>query len=223
MIAILLLAAAAFLLYRLLGGAPVLRLSRQARDQHAEAKVAELTEYADRLRSANKFVSAEKVFLKILKIDHKHAPTYSRLGTIYAALKNYDDAIECFRIASQLTPAASNYYNLGLAYFENQNFMKAVAALEKSIMFEPSSQRCIALAKTFQKIGDSGRMIATLEQAVELDPQPRILWLLADAYGEAGREEDEAGIHTRIKKADPKDLRLRQLRTQQSAPTARLG
>lgn len=210
MTALLVVAAAGFFLFRLLGGAPALRVARKNVNQQNEAKIAELSDYALKLRAGNKYVGAEKVYLQILKIDHKHAPTYSRLGTLYVAMKNYDDAIECFQIAAQLSPSGATYYNLGLGYYENRNYLKAVAAFEKSIMFEPSVQRHVGLAKTFQRIGDHGRVVGALEQALLLDQNPKVMWMLAEAYQAAGMINRAAEVYKRISELNKNDDRARQ-------------
>ena len=208
MLAFIFLAVIAFILYRLLGGAPVLRLRAQPQQNSAD-KITELTEYASKLRAGNKYTGAEKVYLQILKIDHRHTQTYSRLGTLYSAMNNQSDAIECFQIATQLSPSGHTFYNLGLAYYENRNYMKAIAAFEKAVMFEPSIQRYVGLAKSFNKIGDGERMIETLEQAAELEASPKVLWLLADAYEAAGRQEELPALYLKVKAIDPKDVRLK--------------
>ena len=131
MITILFLAAVCFLLYRLLGGAPQLRMHRRRPAQPAaSAKIEELTDYAARLRAGNNYTGAEKTYLQILKIDHRHTATYTRLGTLYQAMNNSADAIECFEIASQLSPDGTTFYNLGSAFYDNRNPMKAIAAFE---------------------------------------------------------------------------------------------
>lgn len=226
MIALLVVILAGFFLFRLLGGAPTLRINRKNAAQHNESKIAELTEYASKLRNGNKFTGAEKVYLQILKIDHKHAPTYNRLGTLYVAMKNLDDALECFQIAAQLSPSAGTYYNLGLGYYENRNYLKAVAAFEKSIMFEPSVQRHVGLAKTFQKIGDSAKMVSALEQAIAIDENTKVLWMLGEAYQSAGRPQDAERVFDRLVTLDSKDAKAKQalaaVKTQLSAATADL-
>ena len=88
MIALFVVALASFYLFRLLGGAPALRIARKNTGQQSSTKIAELTEYASKLRAGNKHTGAEKVYLSILKIDHKNAATYSRLGTLYVGMKN---------------------------------------------------------------------------------------------------------------------------------------
>jgi tetratricopeptide (TPR) repeat protein len=202
---------AAYVLYRGLGGTAVLRMDRRHPAAAAQNKITELTEYASRLRAQNKYLSTEKVYLQILKIDHKHAPTYNRLGTLYVTMKNLDDALECFQIATQLSPSGATYYNLGLGYYENQNYIKAIAAFEKAIMFEPTAQRYIGLAKAFQKASNLPKTVYALEQAVEIEAKPRTLWLLADAYRENGQEDKIPDIQDQIRNLDPKDARIRSI------------
>ncbi len=216
------LAGASFYLYRLLGGAPQLRLRRVEQGQATSAKIDELTEYASRMRATKKYSTTEKVYLQILKLDHRHAATYSRLGTLYSLQKNYGDAIECFQLATQLAPAGPTYYNLGLGFFENGNFIKSIAAFEKSIMFEPTVQRYIGLAKTYQKTGDNPKMISALEQANQIEITPRVLWLLADAYHSDGRDDEAESCIKQISKIDPTNERLRLLK-QRAKNGARTG
>ncbi|HSX41533.1 MAG TPA: tetratricopeptide repeat protein [Candidatus Saccharimonadales bacterium] len=227
MIALLVVALASFFLYRLLGGAPTLRINRKNAAQQNITKIKELSDYAHRLRVSNKFTGAEKVYLQILKIDHKHAATYSRLGTLYVAMKNLGDAVECFQIAAQLSPSGSTYYNLGLGYYENRNYLKAVAAFEKAIMFEPSVQRHVGLAKTFEKIGDPAKMLSALEQAVQLEDNTKVLWMLGEAYASAGRPEDAMKAFERLIALDAKDTRakkaLAEVKVQLSKPSSDLG
>ncbi len=220
MIAILFLAGVSFFLYRLLGGAPQLRRRRRQAVPGAPSKIEELLQHAARLRAVNRYTAAEKVYLQILKVDHRHASTYSRLGTLYIAMKNTADAIECFQIASQLSPNGGTFYNLGLAYLENRDPAKSVASFEKSIMFEPSAKAYVGLAKTFNKQGEGEKMLDALEHAAELDPSPKVLWLLADAYEAAGRTDELSALHERIRVTDPKDARIRTLKRPRKAASA---
>jgi tetratricopeptide (TPR) repeat protein len=212
MIAILFLAGVSFLLYRLLGGAPQLRRRRHRPEQAISTKIDELLRHAARLRAVNRYTAAEKVYLQILKVDHRHSSTYSRLGTLYIAMKNHADAIECFQLASQLSPDGGTFYNLGLAYYESNNPTKAITAFEKSIMFDPSAKAYVGLAKSFNRAGEGDKLLGALERAVELDPKPKVLWLLADAYEAAGRSDELAALHERIRALDPKDQRIRSLK-----------
>ena len=213
-------AGAALLVLRLLGGVPQLKVKRESYGA-TQTRISELTEYASKLRGGNKFTGAEKVYLEILNLDHKHVPTYNRLGTLYSAMRNGTEAVECFRMATQLQPSGSTFYNLGLSYFENKNYIKAIAAFEKSVMFEPTVQRYVGLAKTFKKIGKDSQMVGALEQALALEESPRILWLLADGYDAVKQPADAERMRERIRAVDPDDERLTDKKVKKSAKPAK--
>lgn len=161
------------LLYRALDSTRVVGGRRAAAPNAGQ--ITQLAERAAQLVRQQRHSSAEKAYLQILKLDHKHAPTYQRLGALYIRMKNYDDAIECSQIAAQLSPSAATQYNLGLAYYENGNYIKAVAGFEKALLQEPSVQRYVALAKAFEKLHNHAKSAATLEQAVALMPDDKRL------------------------------------------------
>lgn len=149
---------------------------------------------------SRKFIPAEKALLTILKIDHKNAPAYNRLGILYAKQKNYEDAIECFEIASSIDRKPSSLHNLGLIYLEMDQFEKAVAAFEKAIEAEPMAVRYIALAKAERKLEHWSEMVEALEKTVELEPNPQNYKLLAEGYRLADRPNDARKIVRQIKR-----------------------
>ena len=64
-------------------------------------------------------------------------------------------------------------------------------------------------------------MISALEQARQLEETSRVLWLLADAYHAAGRDEEAQQAIKQVGKIDPRNERLRALkkRAKMSAST----
>ena len=161
-------------------------------------QLTQLTEYANRLYTEKKWLSAEKAFLNVLKLDHKNVGAYSHLGIIYSTQKNTLDAIECFQIAARLRPSASTYQNLAMAYYENKNYVKAAAAFDKSIIFEPSVSRYIGLSKAKKQLADPNGTIRALEHASHLEPTERILLLLEQAYNEGKRRDEARAVKDRI-------------------------
>lgn len=161
-------------------------------------QLAQLTEYANRLYSEKKWLSAEKAFLNILKLDHKNIGAYSHLGIIYSMQKNTLDAIECFEIAARFRPSASTYQNLGMAYYENKNYIKSAAAFDKSIVFEPTVSRYMGLSKAKKQLADPNGTIRALEHAAQLEPSKRILLLLEVAYTDAKRRDEARAVKDRI-------------------------
>jgi tetratricopeptide (TPR) repeat protein len=162
-------------------------------------QLAGMLDYAARLAAERKYVAAEKAYLGVLKLDHKHTAAYIALGGIYIAGRNYPDAIECYLIATQLAPTAGHYQLLGQAYYDNGNYIKSIAQLEKAIMFEPSAVRYFVLARAYSKIANYYKAVGALEHASELDPNARVLSALADAY-EATKDRDRAAaLRSRVK------------------------
>jgi len=171
----------------------------------------DLEEYASRLYTQRQYLAAEKAYLKVLKLSHKDPLAYNRLGLIYVALKNYDDAIECFQISAQLAPTAAAWYNLGLAYNENNNSIKAIAAIEKSIMFEPSASRYLGLAKAYAKTSNSAKYIWALEQAIAQEKTKKSLLLLADAYAKGHERQKMIEVYQQVLEIDPADIKAKRI------------
>ncbi|HVE80596.1 MAG TPA: hypothetical protein VNA68_00420 [Candidatus Dormibacteraeota bacterium] len=211
MLTYLFLALAAYIVYTALGGAPMLRMDRRNPAVATKNKIEELSQYAQRLKQDKKFFVAEKIFLQILKLDHKHVPTYTHLGLLYSAVKNYADAIECFQIAARLQPSGATYYNLGLGYYENRNFVKAIAAFEKANMFEPALQRYLALAKAHEKMGNTEKTLDALRQASELDDTGRVLKALAAALRNHGRLDELREVQEKLHTLSAKHPRAKVL------------
>jgi len=175
----------------------------------APTQVARMLEFADRLYAERKWLAAEKAYLEVLKRDHKNLVSYSHLGVIYSAQKNFADAIECFKIAASLGPSATTWQNLGLAYYEHRDFAQAAAAFERAIIAEPSAQRYLAVGRAYKQLGDIPHMIPALERAAELDPSVRVLQVLFEGYKAAGDKQKAAEVYYRLRDmapAEPKDL-----------------
>lgn len=169
-------------------------------------KLEKLWQLAQKSMKDKKYIPAEKALLTILKLDHKNAPAYNRLGILYAKQKNFEDAVECFEIASSINKKPSSLHNLGLIYYETGQFEKATTSFEKAIEIEPMAVRYIALAKAYHKLEDYDQMIMALEKTVELEKNPQTLSLLHEGYKQAGREADAARVKaalSRSQKSNP--------------------
>jgi superkiller protein 3 len=149
----------------------------------------------------NKLLRAEKALLTILKIDEKNAAAYNRLGILYAKQKEFEDAIDCFEIASSIEKSASSLHNLGLIYYETEDYSKAATAFEEALEMEDQlAARHIAYAKVQEKLGNDKIMIAELEKAVELEPNRETRLLLHKAYVIHGHHEKADTIKKHLEK-----------------------
>lgn len=162
-------------------------------------RLTRLWEIAHQGMRENRFLRAEKALLTILKIDHKNAAAYNRLGILYAKQKEFKDAIDCFEIASSIEPTASSLHNLGLIYYETENYAKAATAFEQALKLEDTlAARHIAYAKVQEKIGNVKLMIRELEIASDLETNPETLTLLQKAYESHDMVDEAKSIERRL-------------------------
>lgn len=138
--------------------------------------------YVDKAAKAGRKRAVERALLAILRIDHKNTAAYNRLGMLYAKEGNFDDAIDCFAIASSLTPTVATLYNLGLVYYEKGSYKEAATAFERVVDLEPDPKRFIAFAKALYKLGNFKKVADALEKVVQLDPSAAHYDMLAQAY-----------------------------------------
>jgi tetratricopeptide (TPR) repeat protein len=167
--------------------------------KHESPQLRQALSYAERLYTEKHYVTAEKAYVAVLKLDHRNLQAYNRLGIIYSAQKNYKEAIQCFEVAARFVPSATTLFNLGLAFYENHNYVKAIATIKKSIMFEPSVARFVALAKAYDKIADVKGKLDALESAVAIEPHRQLLIMLRDGYRQAGRKDQLLEVTERLK------------------------
>ncbi len=169
------------------------------------AEMNQLVEYAERSYLERKYLSAEKLYLRLLKLDHKNTVAYRRLGLIYSAQKNYDEAIESFQIAAHLDPSAVNYYNLGIAMFENSNYIKALAAFEKGLIFEASADLYDAVGRAHLKMSHLAEAIESFKKSTEKSKNKKHFLHLAEAYELAHKKDEAKQTYEKVLKLDPKD------------------
>ncbi|MEM6997473.1 MAG: tetratricopeptide repeat protein [Patescibacteria group bacterium] len=163
-------------------------------------RMARLWDVAQVSMREGKLMRSEKALLTILKIDEKNAAAYNRLGILYAKQKEYDDAIDCFEIASTLDRTASSLHNLGLIYFETDSYEKAGIAFKQALELEDTlAARHIAYAKVLERQGKTEEMVERLEMAVSIEENQETLGLLKKAYKSAGDETKEKAIDKKLR------------------------
>ncbi|MBW3538480.1 tetratricopeptide repeat protein [Candidatus Parcubacteria bacterium] len=169
-----------------------------------------LDEYARRLYADKKYLAAEKALLELIKLDPKNADAYTRLGMVYAALQNYSDSIECFRMVTRLQPTPAGFSSLGSVYYQVKNYPKAAAAYERALALEPAAIRYLTLARTYQKMNNNPKFIAALEQATAMEPNERALLLLAKTYLTSRNKPKALEAYERVLELNPRQQTARQ-------------
>ena len=99
-------------------------------------------EEGDELFRQGDYAAAEEFFLKAATRHPSNAQIYARLGVIYLKGKNYNDAIEAFKVAvkrDKYNP--SRHYNLALSYLGNGDRQKAIACAREAITLDPVTKK----------------------------------------------------------------------------------
>jgi len=169
-----------------------------------------LLDIAGRYYAEKNYLSAEKAYLKVLRVDHKNSLAYSRLGFIYSHLGNNEDAIECFKIVADTYPNAASFHNLSMMYFKTRDYQKSADALEKSLSMEMHINRLVNLARIYRILNKFDKQLSTLKKAKDLDPQNvEIMQLLAEAYLHEKDHKSANDIFREILKVEPHNQRAR--------------
>jgi hypothetical protein len=130
-------------------------------------------------------LTAEQMYLSIIKREPNNKEAYEGLGRFYLQEKNYREAAETFKFLTRLNPRKDTYWsNLGLSLYSTQNYKDAVWAYEKAIQINSKvPARWVNLSLCYEAVQDMPRSIKSLKQAVQLDRRNlNYMLLLSDAY-----------------------------------------
>lgn len=86
--------------------------------------------------SQKNYQEAIKAFKKAIKFNENFVVAYSNLGYTYMALKEWDKAIENFRVIFNYPGITAPHYvhnAIGWAYYEKNEFRKSIEELKKAI------------------------------------------------------------------------------------------
>ena len=143
---------------------------------------------------------AERALLTILKLDRTNAAAYNRIGLVYAAQKEYNDAVDCFEIASTIDRSPSSLNNLGHIYFETEQYEKAAIAFKKAIDLDDKlAARYLSYAKALQRLGRETEVLTAIEQAAQLEPTQETLQALFEAYLKLDMPDKALEVQAQIK------------------------
>lgn len=126
-------------------------------------------------------------FMKALEIKDDYNPARNNLGNAYAEKKEWDKAIEQYKIvtADLLYGTPQNpLSNLGFVYYELQEYGLSAQYFLKALDVKPDFVKALyGLAKTYMAMDRVPDAIAKLEKAVGISPDSAVLYFeLAKAY-----------------------------------------
>lgn len=147
------------------------------------------------------------------KNQHKEALTYfmdapkdayysASLGYMYLELKQYEDAIQCFKDSVNASPKARRFYTLGKAYLEAQQYENALNSLEKAITLDPTDGLYFdMMGDVYSKTQNYPEAINQYNQSLILDPKNFEAYRkISEAYTQLNDHEKAKEFETKYSK-----------------------
>ena len=133
--------------------------------------------------------------LKALDLSPTFVRTYYEVAQAYLNKKDYEKAIEYFKIAAELNPEAEiSYWYWGITEIERGNVNQGLAIIEsilKSRKYIPSENDLRRLVNVYVQKNDLSNVIWVFESLLQISPDnPQYHASLASAYAQSGRIEE---------------------------------
>lgn len=122
----------------------------------------------------NDHQEAIKAFEKAIKINKDFAVAYSNLGYAYMSLKNWDKAIQNFRIILKYPNLTAPHYvhnAIGWAFYEKNEFIQSIDELKKAIQMKGNySTAYYNLGLSLIGLEKIDEAITKLKEAIKYQP-----------------------------------------------------
>ena len=138
---------------------------------------------------AGQLEKAKEFYKQIISLWPSHADSLQNLGILYAQDKDFLQAVDCFKKATEADPTNYNYFsNLGTALNDLGTPEQSIEFFEKAISLNPeSADTYYNLGNVFQKLGQHDKSIEYYKKAIQFNPA----WL--EAYLNCGNSYDMMG------------------------------
>lgn len=129
-------------------------------------------------RKAGNLDSAKTAFEESIKLKDDFEGSYNALGSVFYAMKDYEQAALNFekvlQMTSDTTVKSSVKETLGVAYtmlgneeISNKNNSKALEYLQKAVENKTYDKAYILLARVYSELGDFDKTIAAADSAIK--------------------------------------------------------
>jgi tetratricopeptide (TPR) repeat protein len=118
---------------------------------------------------------AIKHFKKSLQINPEYTPARNNLGNAYAVTKNWDKAVEQYKIAAKSLLYATRHYplaNIGFVYYQQKKYDLAKNYYRESLKVKRDYVGAMhGLGRTYMATGRVADAIDILKKAIDLVPE----------------------------------------------------
>ena len=147
-------------------------------------------------------------FKKALALKDDYAPARNSLGNAYAQKKEWDKAIEQYKIViSDLLYATPEYplSNLGRIYYEKKEYALSEKYYLQALKVKADFFYALnGLAKTYTAMGKVSEAVSNLEKAAQVAPESaQVHFDLAKAYSLKGDFRKAYAAYLRVVQLDP--------------------
>lgn len=157
-----------------------------------QAKTEELEDAAYNALQSRKFKLAADLYQRVTNQDPKHPRAWNNLGRAYAAMTQYDKAIEAYKKALEVNAYDEfAYNNLGGVYEAQQKHEEAIAAYRKQIEVNPLDEFAhYSLGRLLLRDKKNDEAVSELQRAAGIRPDDaNILQQLGEAYLDVNKND----------------------------------
>jgi len=186
--------------------------SYQKAYEAAPDEVAYLTAWAEALVAAGQRDQAKRLLSSKMNYFDQSAAIRIAAGHLHAIDGEHDQAINCFREASLLSPEDHALAEeLAMALFASGRNKEAVVALEPLLEEPEMKDRVdlrVVLARAYQRLGRNDAARKTYLELTRLEPTEASHWIrLGEMAWEADQHRDAISAARRAMRVDPQDHR----------------
>lgn len=161
------------------------------------------------------FVSALNEYRAIAKEDRGCRSVFFNLGALYSRMKRYEEALNCYRHILSIKEDYLVYFNMGSVFYRMEEYKKAVIFLNRSKSLNNGfSLTTLVMGLAFSRMDDKKAAESCFRETLIVLPDNRVALNAMAILCYNNRRYDEALTYLdRIKKNDPENVKIRQLRT----------
>eukprot|EP00033_Pygsuia_biforma_P002669 GCRY01002950.1.p1 GENE.GCRY01002950.1~~GCRY01002950.1.p1 ORF type:complete len:423 (-),score=76.06 GCRY01002950.1:369-1637(-) len=161
--------------------------------------IVNLKQVARSLYLLGKHRTAIDVYFEAEDIDTEDWEIHHNKGLCFAALKKYDEALDCFSTANSIQRHDVTYTEMGRLYLLMGDVKQGIATLTEGIKFSPSNADLLTeLGLCHLRNGDSNKAFELLGSALTINPRnPKTVLAAASIIQDHG-DTDAALIKYRI-------------------------
>jgi Flp pilus assembly protein TadD len=136
-------------------------------------RIEQILSEADQSREAGRIEEAKALYLQILSLDVRHAPSLFGLGTIAQNAGNSEVAEKMFRRAIAIDNKDAEYhFALGIALQTQGKLDEAIGEFRRVLELDAAHRLALfRLGNTLQLVGKLDEAIAAYQEILEIDPE----------------------------------------------------